>query len=147
LFELKWIELPEKVRSSIRKLTDDPDLRYEIPSFTKSETLEFMKRYSAMPAEKIDSFVQSIYNQTKGQPLEVKLALDITKEDQYNTKNIVPYLQHPMNFQTMLVCLLLAIANLSITDTLLKSMGLLKYDDLDRIVLFREPDGSWRTIH
>ena len=50
--------------------------------------------------------------------------------------------------QTMLVCSLLDIGSLPITDELLQNMGLLRDAyNLENVTLYQPTTGSWKTIH
>lgn len=54
----------------------------------------------------------------------------------------------PLSMQTMLVCSLLDIANLQITDNLLEDMDVIEYAyNLDHATIYQYSDGSWKTIH
>ena len=146
--------LQEEFRNSIRKLTDDSSFRYELPFFTNNEIKEFIEWYSkniegkssAISSEESENIYQYTAN---GHPIMVKFAV-IGKglEEDVKERYLRYLVTNPMNMQTMLVCSLLDIGNLQITNKLLEDMELLEYVySLDHATMYQYPDGSWKTIH
>lgn len=76
--------------------------------------------------------------------------LDADVKDRYyrylsDTSTLQPDL---VKIKTVLICSLLDIANLPITDKLLESMGVLNSAfDLEHALLYQSSDGLWKTIH
>jgi tetratricopeptide (TPR) repeat protein len=145
--------------------------KQELKFFTKPEIKEFIKTYlgkgleikykqegsnyftklSAADDELLDPFSQAIFQETKGGiPILVKFYLfggGLLHDVQRRYED---YLQGDSEkIKTILVCSLLDIASLPITEKLLDDMKLLKYAyDLERKVLYYfESEKSWKTIH
>ena len=159
-------------RESIRKFRARPAFRFELPLYSKEEIKTFIKRYG-----KIDHLIQkirnplnvwskeyvyqliseNIYNDTaKGHPLMVKFSVfgkGLRSDVERRYEN---YLRDPeqseeafaMKMTTMLVCSLLEITGLPISEELLEDMDLLNYAvDLEGATLYYQPVIGWKTIH
>jgi tetratricopeptide (TPR) repeat protein len=146
----------EAYRQSIRKIIQDNGIRYEVEAFTKDETEQFIRKYrEAMPADKVFELATSIFDNTKGHPIMVKFYVlgkglgEDVKERYYRYLTDPMSMQpDPIKIQTMIICSLLDIANLPITDKLLESMGVLSYAyELEKATLHQYSEQSWSTIH
>jgi tetratricopeptide (TPR) repeat protein len=144
-------KLQQDVIRAITKIASDKGFRYDIPYFSEDDIRQFVKLYDRTidtQSKEIDERSKVIFQKTKGHPIMVKFAvvqqgLDKDVEDKYPR-----YLRNPENIHAMLVCSLLDISNLPISDDLLDKMGLLEYvEDLDQATVFQDPNGLWKTIH
>jgi hypothetical protein len=146
----------------IRKFSKDPEFRYELSYFTKDDIKGFIKKYNHIKdvnsqsknittedEESLSNYAEKILKQTIGHPIMVKFlllrdGLRTNVEHRYND-----YLNgDSRKMQTMLVCSLLDIGSLPITDELLQNMGLLRDAyDLENVTLYQPTTGSWKTIH
>jgi hypothetical protein len=146
----------------IRKFSRDPELRYELSYFTKDDIKGFIKKYNHIKdpnshskniitedEESLSNYFEKILNETRGHPIMVKFFLlrDGLRTDVQRRYN--DYLNgDSRKMQTMLVCSLLDIGNLPITDELLQNMGLLRDAyNLENVTLYQPTTGSWKTIH
>ncbi len=145
----------ENIRNSIMKLSDNNDFRYELPLFKKEEIKEFIQLYNPTHNENLEEMAKQIHKDTGGHPIMVKFfvfgnGLHIDVRDRY-LKYLIDQqtkLPDPSMIQTMLICSLLDIANLSITDKLLESMEILSYAyALEHTTLYRYSGSLWKTIH
>jgi tetratricopeptide (TPR) repeat protein len=149
----------DEYSESIRKFRDNSTIfKYELPFFSKDEIKGFIKRYGSDGGDgeaRRTKFTEDlIYNDTKGHPIMVKFYVlgDGLRKDVERRYSHYLYDRdndHPdtNKIQTMLVCSLLDIANLPITDKLLEAVGLLEYAcDLHRATLYQYSE-SWKTIH
>jgi tetratricopeptide (TPR) repeat protein len=158
----RLVQVQEEYRESIQRFRNDSNFKYEIPFFTKDEIKGFIRRYreearsSAAREEKLfDEESEKIYNDTKGHPIMVKFSVfrDGLRNDV--EKRYANYLIDPANklpdaskIQTILVCSLLDISSLQITDELLSDMNIKKFAyRLRHALLYHYPDGTWKTIH
>jgi hypothetical protein len=134
------LNLIREGKELIRKFSRDPEFRYELSYFTKGDIKEFIKKYNHIrnvndqdknitteDEESLSNYAEKILKQTIGHPIMVKFLLlrDGLRTDVEHRYN--DYLNgdsHKM--QTMLVCSLLDIGSLPITDELLQNMGLLR---------------------
>jgi tetratricopeptide (TPR) repeat protein len=142
-------KVQEEVRKSIRKLVGDPKFRYYLPYFTRDEIKDFMRIYLGI----IDDYVtdkksQEIYDYTKGDPIMVKFSvfgqgLEQDVEEMYDR-----YLRPQLEMKTMLICSLLDMSNIEITDAILERCGVLMGAyNLDGTTLSRNNERTWRTKH
>ena len=148
-------------KESIRKLSKDSDFRYDLSYFTKDEITGFIKKYkcindskgqdvviTAEGEEYLSDYSQRILKETSGNPIMVKFSLlkdglhaDVERRYDYYLSS------DPRKMQITLVCSLLDIWNLRITDQLLQDMGFLREAyDLENATLHRF-EGFWKTIH
>ncbi len=152
----------EVYRQSIRKFVQYPSHRYELENFTEKEIEEFIEKYTAQETKTPNGLIcdlsLKIFNETKGHPIMVKFyvlgkGLDEDVKDRYyrylfdtsSSSSLQPDLA---KIKTVLICSLLDIANLPITDKMLESMGVLKSAfDLEHALLYQSSDGLWKTIH
>ncbi len=166
----------ELYRQSIRKFIQIPQYRYDIEAFTKADIEDFIKKYqhlqqwqlqqerehkseqvikSTFSKEKLSDLVDRIFDNTKGHPIMVKFyvfgkGLEEDVQDRYYRYIVDRSTSQPdtSTIQTMLVCSLLDIGNLPITDKLLEEMNLLSYAyDLEHALLYQYSEGLWKTIH
>jgi tetratricopeptide (TPR) repeat protein len=154
----------ELYRQSIRKFIQIPQYRYNIEAFTKADIEEFIKKYlqqqeqitkSAFSKEKLSDLVDKIFDNTKGHPIMVKFyvfgkGLEEDVEDRYYRYLFDPSTSQPdiSKIQTILICSLLDIGNLPITDNLLEEMDLLTHAYyLEHALLYQNSEGLWKTIH
>jgi tetratricopeptide (TPR) repeat protein len=103
----------------------------------------------------LDKYCEKIHQETNGHPILVKFA--VFQEGLRNDveKRYINYLndrktQMPdaLKIQTALVCSLLDIAGIQISDKSLENMKLKKYAYALRFaLLYNQPDGTWKTIH
>ena len=147
----------ESYRHSIRKFTQISQSRYEIEPFTKTEIEQFIEKYSLekITPNQILSLASKIYDNTKGNPIMVKfyvfgkgLLEDVRERyDRYLFNSMT--MQHDSEkIQTIIVCSLLDIANLPITDKLLEQIDILSTAyALEHAMLYQYSDGLWKTIH
>jgi tetratricopeptide (TPR) repeat protein len=161
-------------KESIRKFSKDPEFRYQPTStdllyFTKDEIKGFIKKYigkeffyqielrgqtrmvTAADEELISNLSTTIFEETRGHPIIVKFYLlggglrtDVKRRyDDYLSGD-----SRALRVQIMLVCSLLDIRSLPITDELLQEMGLLRETyNIKNATLYRPTEGSWKTIH
>jgi tetratricopeptide (TPR) repeat protein len=166
----RLVQLPEEHRRSIRYFEKsnknnkkDSILKYKIPPFTEAEVKAFIRKYkgeiisaSVREEKLIDEESKKIYKETKGHPIMVKFSVfrdgllnDVI--DRYGTYLIDPtnHLPDPSKIQTALVCCLLDIANLQITDKLLSDMKLMNLAEQlkDALLRYDKDEGIWRTLH
>ena len=150
----------ESYRQPIRKFSQLSQYKYEVEPFTEKDIEEFIKAYKT-PAEivgtkeTVSDLATKIFNDTNGQPIMVKFSvlgkgLKEDVEDRYyryliNDTTSLPDLT---KIQTALICSLLDIANIPITDKLLEKMDIQKYAfDLEHVLLNQYSEGLWKTIH
>ncbi|HKG89501.1 MAG TPA: hypothetical protein VKA95_14350, partial [Nitrososphaeraceae archaeon] len=153
--EFTWLlegldKVQEKIRKSIRKLTEDTKFIYPMPYFTKEEIRDFIKLYS----ENIDDYLsddknsQEIYDYTKGDPIMVKFFVLMQGLEKDVEEMTYRYLSSQQEMKTMLICSLLDISNIAITDSMLKLCGILESAyDLNGSILHQNTEGLWRTKH
>jgi tetratricopeptide (TPR) repeat protein len=168
-------EIPsDRLRRSIRKLY--PKLRYEIKNFEPEEIKEFIKKYKDEEEvknsliqkydlkyeeydkifndeEKLDNISSLIFRETKeGYPILVKFLLfrkgifeDMRlRYDAYLSKD-----NNIMKLLTMLICAILELANVPITDNLLSDMKILTYirELRNQTLIFSKTEKRWKTLH
>jgi tetratricopeptide (TPR) repeat protein len=162
----------ELYRQSIRKFIQIPQYRYNIEAFTKADIENFIEKYqqpkqeqehlqkqqvteSILSKEKLSDLATKIFDNTKGHPIMVKFyvfgkGLEEDVQDRYyrylfdqsTSQNDI------IRTQTMLVCSLLDIGNIPITDKLLEEMNLLSHAyNLEHALLYQQSEGLWKTIH
>jgi tetratricopeptide (TPR) repeat protein len=156
------LNLAREGKEMIRKFSRDPEFRYELSYFTKDDIKGFVKKYNHVKdvngqsknitkeaEESLSNYAEKILKQTIGHPIMVKFlllrdGLRMDVERRYND-----YLNgDSRKMQAMLVCSLLDIGSLPITDELLQNMGLLRDAyNLENATLYQPTTGSWRTIH
>lgn len=156
------LNLIREGKELIRRFSKDPELRYELSYFTKDDIKGFIKKYDYIKdpngqsknitteeEESLSNYAEKILNETRGHPIMVKFfllrnGLRTDVERRYND-----YLNGDLRkMQTMLVCSLLDIGSLPITDELLQNMGLLRDAyNLENVTLYQPTTGSWKTIH
>jgi tetratricopeptide (TPR) repeat protein len=145
-------------QESLAKIDQDDKLfRYAIPPFTEEEIVEFIKKYGSsttsyddLSSESLKERAKEIYKTTKGNPMIVKFfvlgkGLQADIENRFNR-----YLRDkPRKMNTMLVCSLLSLSDVKITDDILRAMKILEPAyDLNRATLYyNKPEGVWTTIH
>ena len=105
--------------------------------------------------ENLSDLATKIFDNTKGHPIMVKFyvfgkGLEEDVQDRYyrylfdqsTSQNDI------IKIRTMIVCSLLDIGNLPITDKLLEEMNLLSHAyDLEHALLYQYSEGLWKTIH
>ena len=139
----------EQIRKSIRKLIGDTKFRYQVPYFSKGEIKEFIRLYLGITDEcTTNKKSQEIYDYTKGDPIMVKFAvfgqgLDKNVDEMYHRN-----LKSQLEMKTMLICSLLDISNIEITDKVYRKMwNLMGAYNFDGKTLSQSHEGSWRTKH
>jgi tetratricopeptide (TPR) repeat protein len=151
-------KVEEAYRHSIRKFAQMSEFRYELEFFTKNEIEQFVKKYreNKISADnKVSGLAATIFDITKGHPIMVKFyvfkkGLEEDVKDRYYRYLINQITMEPdsTKIQTTLICSLLDIANLPVTDQLLESMQVLTHAyDLEHAILYQYSEGLWRTIH
>jgi ABC-type dipeptide/oligopeptide/nickel transport system ATPase component len=156
------LNLIREGKELIRKFSRDPQFRYELSYFTKDDIKGFIKKYNHIKdpngqsknittedEESLSNYAEKILKQTIGHPIMVKFLLlrDGLRTDVERRYN--DYLNgDSRKMQTMLVCSLLDIVSLPITDELLQNMEFLKEAySLENATLYQPATGSWKTIH
>jgi len=160
----------EQYRQPIRKFIQNIQYRYQIDAFTKAEIEDFINKYQKEKnkqqqqqqmisltdsKEKQSDLADRIFNSSKGHPIMVKFlvfgkGLQEDVEDRYyrylfNQSTSQPEIK---KIQVMLICSILDISNLPITNKLLEQMDLLSYAyDLERALLYQYSESLWKTIH
>jgi len=165
----------EQYRQPIRKFIQNIQYRYQIEAFTKAEIKDFINKYQKEEnkkqqqqqqqqqqiisitdsKEKLSDLTDRIFNSSKGHPIMVKFlvfgkGLREDVEDRYyrylfNQSTSQPEIK---KIQVMLICSILDISNLPITNKLLEQMDLLSYAyDLERALLYQYSESLWKTIH
>jgi tetratricopeptide (TPR) repeat protein len=150
----------EAYRQPIRKFSQLSQSRYELEPFTEKDIEEFIMTYKE-PAEiiaskeKVSDLATKIFDNTNGQPIMVKFyvfgkGLKEDVEDRYYRylTDVTTTLPDLTKIQTALVCSLLDIGNLPITDKLLEKMEIQRHVyDLEHAMLYQYSEGLWKTIH
>jgi tetratricopeptide (TPR) repeat protein len=164
--EFDWLvndrlnRVEESYRQPIRKFSQLSQYRYEVEPFTEKDIEGFIKTYKA-PAEiialkeKITDLATRIFHNTNGHPIMVKFyvigkGLKEDVEDRYYRylTDVATTLPDLAKIQTAIMCSLLDIANLSITDKLLERMGIQDHAyELEHAILYQYSEGLWKTIH
>jgi tetratricopeptide (TPR) repeat protein len=171
--EYEWF-VKEKLGSVQKEIYREPISNFNerqkailrLPVFSKDEITGFILKYKLL--DKIPSYVftdasldnvskrlyelsKTIYKTTKGQPILVKFFVlgegtgEGLRQDVQKRRD--EYLTSPNNLKTMLVCALLDISGVPITDDLLDQMELKDYAyDLLQATLQLESN-RWTTIH
>jgi tetratricopeptide (TPR) repeat protein len=153
-------KVEESYRQPIRKFTQLPQYRYEVEPFTKEEIEEFIKIYQrsekiiTSDEKEVPDLAATILDNTKGNPIMVKFyvfgkGLKEDVQDRYYRYLTDSETTQPdsIKIQTVLICSLLDIANLPITDQLLQSMAILSHAyELEHAMLYQYL-GFWKTIH
>jgi len=149
----------ESYRHSIRKFVQYPNYKYELEAFTKNEILDFVKMYNDQKTKQSDDqlcdLALKIFENTKGNPIMVKFyvlgkGLEEDVKDRYYRYLVDPLTTQPdlEKINAILICILLDIANLPITDKLLEKIGILSYAyDLEHAMVHQFMGGFWKTIH
>mgnify|MGYP003575444155 CR=1 FL=1 len=133
-------------------------------NYTNSVIMKYVKKAREFPSFNYEIFFDAVadivYKETNGQPLMVKFTvvgegLEKDVENRYYNylkDPVNPQQAEPMKMKLMLICSLLDIAGIRITDSLLDTIGLKGQAlDLDRSLLYSESYGKkerlWKTIH
>ena len=156
--------VPEPINLAIRRLHQQ--IRYPVDNFQPEEIQDFLKRYK--DENEVRDFINRywysiffeykheielknfIFEKTRGNTILIKflvfgegLATDvITRFNNYLK-------QEELKLQTMLVCSILDIANISITYDLLEGLNMTDSASklTDETLTFLENENRWRTIH
>ena len=154
-------------KESIRKYNNDNKFRYDLPFFTKDEVKGFIKKYdgkefflhikdpsgkydvSAENEKSLSNLSERIFENTRGHPIMVRFFLLGHGLRTDIGRRYSDYLGSDFKrLQAMLVCSLLHIGSLPITDELLQQIGLLREAyDLEHATLYQPSKGYWKTIH
>ncbi|MFZ0510629.1 MAG: tetratricopeptide repeat protein [Candidatus Nitrosopolaris sp.] len=146
-------------KESIRKFINNPEFRYDLPFFTDDEIKGFIKKYKVELSgqtrmmttedEKLSNLSREIFEDTRGHPIMVKFYLLGNGLRTDVKRRYYDYLSgDSRKMQIMLVCSLLDIGSLPITDELLQDMGLLRETyNLENATLYQPITGSWKTIN
>jgi tetratricopeptide (TPR) repeat protein len=150
-------KVEEVYRHSIRKFTQFSKFRYEVEFLTKDEIEQFIKKYRGeeISADEALELGARIFEDTKGHPIMVKFYVfgrgleEDVKDRYYRYLNDQVTMQpDSIKIQTMLICSLLDIANLPITEKLLERMEVQGHAyDLEHAMLYQYSEGLWKTIH
>jgi tetratricopeptide (TPR) repeat protein len=142
-------KVPEGIRKSIAKLTSDPNFKYQLPYFTKEETKKFIRLYSdIIDKDQSDKKSQEVFDDTKGNPIMVKFSLFSQGLSHDVRERHDRYLKHPLQMKAMLICSLLDIASLKITNIILERCGVLQSAYyIIGATLYQSSKGTWKTIH
>jgi tetratricopeptide (TPR) repeat protein len=142
-------KVSEGIRKSIIRLTCDPNFKYPLPYFTKEEIKEFIRLYSDITdKDQSDKKCQEIYDYTMGYPIMVKFSLFSQGLSHDVRERHDRYLKSPLQMKAMLICSLLDIASLKITNFILEKCRVLKgayY--IQGATLYQSSEGTWKTIH
>lgn len=142
-------KVSEGIRKSIIRLTCDPNFKYPLPYFTKEEIKEFIRLYSDITdKDQSDKKCQEIYDYTIGYPIMVKFSLFSQGLSHDVRERHDRYLKSPLQMKAMLICSLLDIASLKITNFILEKCRVLKgayY--IQGATLYQSSEGTWKTIH
>jgi tetratricopeptide (TPR) repeat protein len=150
-------KVEEAYRHSIRKFTQLSGFRYEVDFLTKDEIEQFVRKYRGeeISANKAAELATRIFAETKGHPIMVKFyvfgrGLEEDVKDRYYRYLNDQFTMQPdsTKIQTTLICSLLDISSLPITDALLESMEILSHAyDLEHATLYQYSGALWKTIH
>jgi GTPase SAR1 family protein len=147
--KLKIIMTTRKpIIKSITKYYAGSNFIYHLPDFTKEEVKELVKRYFETDGDEklVDRITEEIYNNTKGDPLMVKFYVLDRRLEQNVREMSDRYLRSPVERKTMLICSILDISSIEITDKLLEKCGVLETaQNLDDSILHRNSNGLWKT--
>ena len=162
LLEKGKFTIEDKYRHAIESLfVNAPNYSYDIKPFTETEIKDFIKQYEEYLPEKrkqksIEENAKEIFEDTRGHPIMVKFSvfgkgLREDVEDRYGRYLLVDTDREKPDsnrIRTVIVCSLFHISTLQMTDEVLDKMGLLTYaNDLDKAVLYCNPDKTWTTLH
>ncbi len=162
LLEKGKFTLEDNYRHAIESLfVNAPVYNYEINPFSESEIKEFVTKYKEYLPENrkqksIEENAKEIFEETGGSPIMVKFSvfgkgLREDVEDRYGRYLLVDANREKPDsnrIRTVIICSLFHISTLQMTDELLDKMGLLAYaNDLDRAILYLNPDKTWTTLH
>lgn len=151
--EFSWLldgldKVQEELRESIRKLTGDANFIYHMLPFTKEEIRDFIKLYLDIDDAKAEKKSQEVYDYTIGDPIMVKFAVIRQGLEKDIVKMIDRYLKPQQEMKTMLICSLLDLSVIPITDSILERCGVLESAyHLNNSILYRNAEGVWRTKH
>jgi tetratricopeptide (TPR) repeat protein len=168
-------------KESIRKFSKDPEFRYQptptdLLYFTKDEIKGFIEKYigkeffyqfelsgqarmvTAEDEELISDLSTTIFEETRGHPIMIKFYLlggGLTTDVERRYNDYLSGDSRALRMQIMLVCSLLDIGGLPITDELLQEIKVQDQDirllreayNLRNATLFQPTKGSWKTIH
>ena len=153
-------KVDESYRQSIRKFAQLSQYRCEMEPLTKEDIEQFLEKYKDQGILKSNEgsreVAAQILHKTTGLPIMVKFNIfgKGLKEDvedryyRYITDGSDTEQPDLGKIQTILVCSLLDIANLPITDKLLEKMDLLSTAyALEHAILYQYSEGLWKTIH
>ena len=138
--------------SSLLYLTRKRDNIYEIPPFTIEETKNFILRYDekldAKSKSRIDSIAEERDKEAKGNVFLIKcFTLQHSLQD-HIIKILRDYLSTQDKLETMLICALVSLSNITISEALMKRLGIMSNAvRLKGITLSRINDTIWQTIH
>jgi hypothetical protein len=138
--------------SSLLYLTRNRDNIYEIPPFTIEETKNFILRYDekldAKSKSRIDSIAEERDKEAKGNVFLIKcFTLQHSLQD-HIIKILRDYLSTQDKLETMLICALVSLSNITISEALMKRLGIMSNAvRLKGITLSRINDTIWQTIH
>lgn len=155
-------QIEEKHKDPFKKFRADRTLEFKVPAFTSEDIKQFIKNYTNVKSsegeEEIEEILNKksidIYKSTKGNPIIVKFAvftegLRKDVDDRYDKymRDPISRLPDSLKIQTAIVCSLLDITGITITDTLLESMNLKEHARPLKGALLYHQDGVWKTIH
>lgn len=143
------LHLETSFDQSIRKLTGDLNFIYYLSYFTKKEIRDFVKLYvENTDDDTADKKSEEVYDFTSGDPIMVKFAVLRHGLEQDVEEMNDRYLKRQQEMKTMIICSLLDLSNIAITDRMLKLCGVLESAyHLNRSILYRDTNGLWRTKH
>jgi GTPase SAR1 family protein len=153
--EFRWLldqldKVQEELRKSIRKLTGDEEkFIYHLPYFTKREIRDFIKKYlENIDNGEADEKSREVFDSTRGDPIMIKYNVLGQGLEQDVEEMSYRYLEPPQEMKTMLICSLLDVSNIPVTDRMLKQCGVLESAyHLNGSILNRNAEGLWTTKH
>ncbi len=170
LFVRDRLDQVQQGKESIRKFSKENDFKFPLEKFSEDEIKAFIRKYvqrgseieiksldlkskikiTVYDEESIERLSALIIKETNCLPIMIKFYLfkqglrtDVERRYENYLKN------YPERMHTMLVCSLLDISNLQITDSLLENMNIIQHAyELRGTTLYnQEADKVWKTLH
>ena len=144
--------IPESHINSFYKLANQKLVHYELPPFTRRETKLFISKYKNRiefkSQKEIEQHFNSVYKETKGCPILVFYSVFTQGFSKYVRLMKNEYLNSEDTIITMIICSILSLAELEITENTLKEMNIIELAyKLDKITLSHSSNFKWNTIH
>ena len=145
-------KIPPPYLESALALVSNEQYLFELSPFDKKEVANFILKYDdgskSMSEREFEQYSSQIYEQSRGFPMiAIFLVLQLGLEKHINSI-IKDYLNNVNSLTAMIICSVLSLSNIRISDTLLDELKIIKYCyDSINITLVRYDDKSWQTIH